>query len=92
MLEAHLILFQSSCPRGRRSGQVQNPFGVENPMIKSIASYTFSTTKRYLTSDYKLINCRAGLCFSSSDSVKIHSELSRMIHYLIQQDQSDQLS
>ena len=33
----------------------------ENPMIKSIASYTFSTTKRYLTSDYKLINCRAGL-------------------------------
>ena len=38
VLEAHLILFQSSCPRGRRSGQVQNPFGVENPMIKSIAS------------------------------------------------------
>ena len=33
MLEAHLILFQSSCPGGR-SVRVQNPFGVENPMIK----------------------------------------------------------
>ena len=37
---------------------MQNPFGVENPMIKSIASYTISTTNKLI-----FLNSTAALFF-----------------------------